>query len=76
MTAPRDNKIGQRLSAEQTRRLLRWRMALGRYADNQLGSSGLSAEDLRRDQLCGLSTLASWARALASSSLIAFVARA
>jgi uncharacterized protein with von Willebrand factor type A (vWA) domain len=50
MTAT-DDKARQPLSAEQTRRLLRWRMALGRYADNQLGSSGLSAEDLRRDQL-------------------------
>jgi Mg-chelatase subunit ChlD len=49
MTLPND-KAGQ-LSAEQTRRLLRWRMALGRYADNQLGSSGLTAEELRRDQL-------------------------
>src|SRR6202012_3167719 len=29
----------------------RWRMALGRYSDNRLGSSGLGAEDLRRDQL-------------------------
>lgn len=48
MTAPND-KAG--LSAEQTRRLLRWRMALGRYADRQLGSSGLLADDLRRDQL-------------------------
>jgi Mg-chelatase subunit ChlD len=50
MTAHID-KTGQPLSAEQTRRLLRWRMALGRYADRQLGSSGLSADDLRRDQL-------------------------
>ena len=50
MTAP-DDKASQPLSAEQTRRLLRWRMALGRYADNQLGSSGLSGDDLRRDQL-------------------------
>src|SRR5215468_4473607 len=50
MTSPND-KDGQRLSAEQTQRLLRWRMALGRYADNRLGSSGLSAEDMRRDQL-------------------------
>src|SRR5215468_4707403 len=48
MTSPND-KDGQRLSAEQTQRLLRWRMALGRYADNRLGSSGLSAEDMRRD---------------------------
>jgi uncharacterized protein with von Willebrand factor type A (vWA) domain len=45
-----DGKNG-RLTAEQTRRLLRWRMALGRYSDNRLGSSGLRAEDLRRDQL-------------------------
>jgi Mg-chelatase subunit ChlD len=50
MTAP-DDKARQPLSAEQTRRLLRWRMALGRYADRQLGSSGLSADELRRDQL-------------------------
>src|SRR5882757_4895279 len=50
MTPP-DDKARQPLSAEQTRRLLRWRMALGRYADRQLGSSGLRAEDLRRDQL-------------------------
>jgi len=50
MTAP-DGKARQPLSGEQTRRLLRWRMALGRYADNRLGSSGLSADDLRRDQL-------------------------
>lgn len=46
-----DGKAGQPLTAEQTRRLLRWRMALGRYSDNRLGSSGLQAEDLRRDQL-------------------------
>lgn len=46
-----DDKATQQLSAEQTRRLLRWRMALGRYADRHLGSSGLSADDLRRDQL-------------------------
>ena len=45
MTPP-DDKARQPLSAEQTRRLLRWRMALGRYADRQLGSSGLRAEDL------------------------------
>ena len=50
MTAP-DDKARPQLSAEQTRRLLRWRMALGRYADRQLGSSGLLADDLRRDQL-------------------------
>ena len=50
MTAS-DEKAGQRLSAEQTRRLLRWRMALGHYADNRLGGSGLSGDDLRRDQL-------------------------
>src|ERR1700722_17867492 len=50
MTTP-DDKASQPLSAEQTRRLLRWRMALGRYADRQLGSSGLLAEDRRRDQL-------------------------
>src|SRR5215471_7863290 len=49
MTPPNDRPAG--LSAEQTLRLLRWRMALGRYADNRLGGSGLSAEDLRRDQL-------------------------
>ena len=46
-----DGKASQPLTAEQTRRLLRWRMALGRYSDNRLGSSGLQAEDLRRDQL-------------------------
>ncbi|GLS19398.1 hypothetical protein GCM10007874_24150 [Labrys miyagiensis] len=39
------------LSPEETQRLLRWRMALGRYAENRLGSNGLSGEDLRRDQL-------------------------
>ena len=50
MTAT-DDKARQPLSAEQTRRLLRWRMALGRYADNRLSGSGLSAEELRRDQL-------------------------
>jgi Mg-chelatase subunit ChlD len=50
MTA-RSDTTGQPLSAEQTRRLLRWRMALGRYSEKQLGSSGLSAEDQRRDQL-------------------------
>lgn len=50
MTA-RSDRAGQPLSAEQTRRLLRWRMALGRYSEKQLGSSGLSADDLRRDQL-------------------------
>ena len=48
---PVDNKRGEQLTAEQTRRLLRWRMALGRYSDGRLGSSGLGAEDLRRDQL-------------------------
>ena len=46
-----DGKASQPLTAEQMRRLLRWRMALGRYSDNRLGSSGLQAEDLRRDQL-------------------------
>jgi Mg-chelatase subunit ChlD len=46
-----DKKAGPQLSVEQTRRLLRWRMALGRYADRQLGSSGLTADELRRDQL-------------------------
>ena len=50
MTAT-DDKARPPLSAEQTRRLLRWRMALGRYADKQLDSSGLSADELRRDQL-------------------------
>ena len=39
------------LTPEATRQLLRWRMALGRYAENRLGSGGMSAEDLRRDQL-------------------------
>ena len=39
------------LPAETTRQLLRWRMALGRYAEGRLGRGGLSAEDLRRDQL-------------------------
>ncbi|HUI97931.1 MAG TPA: VWA domain-containing protein [Xanthobacteraceae bacterium] len=33
------------------RQLLRWRMALGRYSEGRLGSSGLLGEDLRRDQL-------------------------
>jgi Mg-chelatase subunit ChlD len=46
-----DGKASQPLTAEQTRRLLRWRMALGRYSDNRLGRSGLQAEDLQRDQL-------------------------
>lgn len=34
MTA-RSDRIGQPLSAGQTRRLLRWRMALGRYSEKQ-----------------------------------------
>ena len=50
----RSDKAAQPLSAEQTHRLLRWRMALGRYSEKQLGSSGLSADDLRRDQLLEL----------------------
>ncbi len=37
-------------SAEDTRRLLRWRMALGRYADRHLGAN-LAVDDVRRDQL-------------------------
>ena len=46
-----DSGKSRPLTPEATRQLLRWRMALGRYAEGRLGQSSLSAENLRRDQL-------------------------